>query len=482
MSSPIHKLHQQRLEGSITTTAIVESVIERTKKIQPQINAYLLIEKADKMLQKAAEVDLQIQKSQHVSPLAGMPIGLKDIFVTKNLETTCASKILKGFIPPYESTVSQKLLDSNYNLTGKLNLDEFAMGASNENSAFGAVHNPWDLERVPGGSSGGAAAAVASSLCLAALGTDTGGSIRQPASYTNTVGMKPTYGRVSRYGMIAFASSLDQAGPITQDISDCALLLQTIAGYDSKDSTSLKIDSPAFYDNLKAQMPKKIGIIKNISLANFDDEIRENFEKVLNFIQNEGVEIVSLDIPLIDYTVAIYYILACSEASSNLGRYDGIRYGARVKGDNLEELYKNTRNSGFGEEVKLRILTGTFALSTGYYDAYYNKANQARKVITKNIIEQSKEIDFIMTPVTTTLPFLIGEPQVDPLKLYLLDQITIPANLGGFPAISIPAGFSKQNLPIGIQFMGKHLDEQNLLNYSLWFEKIFKFEKPKLPI
>ena len=486
--TPIHQLHQKRQNQEISSTQIVESVWQRIEQHQDKLNAYLCLEKKEKLLQKAEQIDEQIQKgAEKIHPLAAMPIGLKDIFITQGLETTAASKILKGFIPPYESTASKKLLDLNYNLTGKLNMDEFAMGASNENSAFGAVHNPWDLARVPGGSSGGSAAAVAAGLCLASLGTDTGGSIRQPAAYNSVVGMKPTYGRVSRYGMIAFASSLDQAGPITQDVKDCALLLQAISGYDPQDSTSLKIDTPAFYDKLQAKIPQKIGIIRNIKSELLDSEIAENFEMNLDFFRKSGIEIVPLDIPLLDYSVAIYYILACSEASSNLGRYDGIRYGARVKSDELNELYRKSREQGFGEEVKLRILTGTFALSVGYYDAYYNKANQARKAMNQDFQKAFSKVDFIATPVTTTLPFLIGEKNLDPLKMYLLDLITIPANLGGFPAISLPAGFSttgldKKKLPIGIQFLSPQLTEQKLLDYALWFEENYQFNKPVLAL
>ena len=482
MQLTIQQIHQKRLNNELKTKDIVQQVLDRIEKNQDKLNAYLTLNSQDRLIQKAEEIDFKIQKGETVNPLAAMPIGLKDIFVTKGIETTCGSKILKGFIPPYESTVSQKLLNLDYNLTGKLNLDEFAMGTSNENSAFGAVHNPWDLDRVPGGSSGGSAAAVAAGLCLAALGTDTGGSVRQPAAYTSTVGLKPSYGRVSRYGMTAFASSFDQAGPITQDVTDSALLLQSIAGYDDKDATSLKIDTPNFYDDLQAKTPSKIGIIKNINAELLDPEIAESFTKNLDFFKQQGVEIIEIDLSLFDYTVAIYYILACSEASSNLGRYDGIRFGPRSDSDNLQDVYKNSREQGFGEEVKLRILTGTFALSAGYYDAYYNKANQARLAFTKEFTQQLDKVDFIATPVTTVLPFLIGENNLDPLKMYLLDLITIPANLTGLPAISLPSAFSKNNLPIGLQFIGKYLKEQDLLNYSLWFEKNYQFNKPKLPI
>ena len=482
MQLTIQQIHQKRLNNELKTKDIVQQVLDRIEKNQDKLNAYLTLNSQDKLIQKAEEIDFKIQKGETVNPLAAMPIGLKDIFVTKGIETTCGSKILKGFIPPYESTVSQKLLNLDYNLTGKLNLDEFAMGTSNENSAFGAVHNPWDLDRVPGGSSGGSAAAVAAGLCLAALGTDTGGSVRQPAAYTSTVGLKPSYGRVSRYGMTAFASSFDQAGPITQDVTDSALLLQSIAGYDDKDATSLKIETPNFYDDLQAKAPSKIGIIKNINAELLDPEIAESFTKNLDFFKQQGVEIIEIDLSLFDYTVAIYYILACSEASSNLGRYDGIRFGPRSDSDNLQDVYKNSREQGFGEEVKLRILTGTFALSAGYYDAYYNKANQARLAFTKEFTQQLDKVDFIATPVTTVLPFLIGENNLDPLKMYLLDLITIPANLTGLPAISLPSAFSKNNLPIGLQFIGKYLKEQDLLNYSLWFEKNYQFNKPKLPI
>ena len=479
---PIHQLHQRRLNSEITTKQIVENILANITKYQPQINAYILICQYQEILAQAERIDAKIKQGQKISPLAGMPIALKDIFLTKDLETTCASNILKGFIPPYESTASQKLCDLDYNLLGKLNMDEFAMGVSNRNSAFGVVHNPWNLAKVPGGSSGAAAAAVSAKMCLASLGTDTGGSIRQPAAYNSAVGIKPTYGRISRYGMIAFASSLDQAGPITQDVRDSALILQAISGFDAKDSTSLKLPTPTFYDNLQPIAPKKIGVIKNINTKFLDEEISENFEKNLDFFRQSNIEIVPLNIPLIDYTVEIYYILACSEASSNLGRFDGIRYGKRVEKDNLIDTYRETRKQGFGEEVKLRILTGTFALSAGYYDAYYNKARQARRAITQEFQEAFKKVDFILAPVTPSLPFDIVDYDQDPVKMYLLDKLTIPANLGGFPAISLPSGFSKDKLPIGIQFFIERLQEQKLLNHALWYENNFSFDKPELPI
>lgn len=478
---PIHQLHQKRLNGEITTKQIIAQIRKRIDDYQEKINAYILLRNWENILVKAEEVDEQIKKGKEISPLAGMPIGLKDIFLTKGIETTCASKILKGFIPPYESTVSQKLCDCNYNLVGKLNMDEFAMGASNKNSAFGAVHNPWNLEKISGGSSGGSAASVAAKMCLASLGTDTGGSIRQPAAYNSIVGLKPTYGLVSRYGMIAFASSLDQAGPLTQDVKDAALLLEIISGFDPKDATSLKIPKKKFFQNIQEISPKKVGIIQNLDSSQLDEQIQENYQQNIDFFQSQKIEIAPLNIPLINYTVEIYYILACSEASSNLGRFDGIRYGNRAKSDNLIELYKNTRKSGFGEEVKLRILTGTFALSAGYYDAYYNKARRARAAITKQFQEAFQKVDFILSPVSPALPFDIADDNPDPLKMYLLDMLTIPANLGGFPAISLPSGFSKEKLPIGIQFCTDKLNEQNLLNYSLWYENNFPIQKISTP-
>ena len=479
---PIHKLHQKRLNGEITTKEIVEQILTRIKECQKKVNAYIVLKKSQDLLTKANEVDEKIRRGEEISPLAGMPIGLKDIFLTKGIETTCASNILKGFIPPYESTVSQKLCDCNYNLVGKLNMDEFAMGTSNKNSAFGAVHNPWNLKKISGGSSGGSAASIAAKMCLASLGTDTGGSIRLPAAYNCVVGLKPTYGLVSRYGMIAFASSLDQAGPLTQDVKDAALLLEIICGFDPKDATSLNIPKQNFYQNIKSIPPKKIGTIKNLDTSLLNEQIQENYQQNLDFFKAQKIEIVPLEIPLINHTVEIYYIIACSEASSNLGRFDGIRYGERADVNGLIDIYKNTRKKGFGEEVKLRILTGTFVLSAGYYDAYYNQAKKARALITKQFQEGYQKVDCILSPVSPELPFDITDDDPNPLKMYLLDMLTVPANLGGFPAISLPSGFSKEKLPIGIQLYTDKLSEQKLLNYALWYEENFPFQRISNPL
>ena len=479
---PIHQLHQKRLRGDLSTKDINQKVLNQIKKHQQSINAYIFIQNEENILKKAEKIDEQIKKGNEVSPLAGMPIGVKDIFLTKGIETTCASEILKDFIPPYESSVTEKCIQQDYNLVGKLNMDEFAMGATNKNSVFGPVCNPWNLKKISGGSSGGSAAALAAKMCVASLGTDTGGSIRQPAAYNSVVGLKPTYGRVSRYGIIAYASSLDQAGPFCQDVKDTALMLEAISGFDPKDATSLQLPKENFYKDLKEIPPQKIGIIQNLKEDLLDKEILENYQENIAFFEKQGIEIIPLNLPLLDYSIEIYYIIACSEASSNLGRFDGIRYGNRKEANNLLNLYKNTRQHGFGEEVKLRILTGVFALSTGYYDAYYNKARSARTQMTKQMQEAFTKVDFILSPITPELPSDITNNEEDPTKNYLLDLLTTPANLGGFPAMSLPSGFSKNNLPIGIQFCADRLKEQKLLGHALWYENNFPAKKIDIPI
>lgn len=480
---PVHILHDKRNCGEITTVDIVESVLSRIEKTEEQLNSFLYLI-GDQVLENAKMVDGKISQGKKVHELEGMPIAIKDIFSTKGIKTTCGSSYLKDYTPPFESTVTKNLLKLGANIVGKTNMDEFAMGSSTENSAYGATRNPWELGRVPGGSSGGSAAAVSAGQALAAIGTDTGGSIRQPASFTGIVGLKPTYGRVSRWGMVAFASSLDQAGPMTKDVQDAALILQIIAGFDKKDATSLNVEVPRYLDYLDRPIKGyKIGIIKDLDLTNCDPEVVGIFQENLRLLQDAGMEVVEVSIPNLPHAVATYYIIAPCEASSNLGRYDGVRYGLRAKDfSNLLEMYEKSRDEGFGKEVKMRILIGTFALSAGYYDAYYLKAQKIQNLIRSQYHSAFSQVDVIATPVTPTPAFKLGEMTDDPLKMYLGDAFTIPANLAGIPGISIPGGFTGKNLPVGFHLLASHLEEGKLLNIAHFFEKNLCLKKPAMPI
>ena len=480
---PIHTLHDLRIKKEIKTQEIVESILDRIQKVENQINAYIYL-CGDEVIENAKAVDRKIAAGKEIHKLEGMPIAVKDIFSTKGIQTTCASKMLENFIPPYESTVTEKLKSVGYNLIGKTNMDEFAMGSSTENSAFGVTKNPWNTDFVPGGSSGGSAAAVAAGEALAAIGTDTGGSIRQPAGFTGIVGLKPTYGRVSRYGMVAFSSSLDQGGAMTKDVEDAALLLETISGFDQKDSTSLNIPSADFHQFLNQPVKgMKIGLIEDLDDSEWDEEVKNNFYQSLEIYKSAGVEIVPVRLPNLKHAVATYYIIAPSEASSNLGRYDGIRYGLRsTNSSDLLGLYKDSRESGFGKEVKLRILLGTFALSAGYYDAYYLKAQKIQNLLRHQLHQAFKTVDVIATPISPGPPFKIGEKVNDPLQMYLNDTFTIPANLTGIPGISIPSGFTENNLPLGLQLLANHLDEGKLIHFAHWFEQNNPLKWPNLAV
>lgn len=415
--------------------------------------------------------------------LEGIPMGIKDIFCTKDIRTTNGSKMLENFVPPYESTVSQKLLDAGSVTLGKLNMDEFAMGSANTNSYFGPVLNPYkkkgsDEDLVPGGSSGGSAAAVAANLCAAATGSDTGGSVRQPASFTNIVGVKPTYGRCSRYGMIAFASSLDQAGILAKDVSDAALLQRVISGFDSKDSTSVNQAVPQFEALLNSDVKGlKIGIPKEYHLDSMPTEIDQLWARGKEMLRKRGAEIVEISLPHTQYAPAVYYVLASAECSSNLSRFDGVRYGLRAEGENLslEDMYEKTRSQGFGAEVKRRILTGTYVLSAGYFDAYYKKAQRVRNLVLQDFKEAFKKVDAILTPTAPNAAFSIKDSKIigesDPVRIYLNDAFTIPVNLAGLPGISVPAGFDKDGLPLGLQVITKHFDEQTMFNVALAIEE-----------
>lgn len=413
-------------------------------------------------------------------PLKGIPIAIKDNICTKGELTTCCSKILTGFKPPYDATVITRLKASGATIGGKTNMDEFAFGSSTETSYYGPTRNPWDLTRIPGGSSGGSAAAVAAAEAFAALGSDTGGSIRQPAALCGVVGFKPTYGRVSRYGLIAFASSLDQIGPICKDVKDTAMLMNVICGYDEMDATSVNLKVPDFTCALVKDVRKiRVGIPKEYFIEGLDDEVKSTVFKAIEVLRKLGAETVEISLPHTEYAVSVYYIVATSEASSNLARFDGVKYGYRVGVSDLADMYNKTRADGFGDEAKRRIILGTYCLSSGYYEAYYLKAQKVRALIKRDFEEAFKICDCIITPTTPTAAFKIGEKVGSPLQMYLSDIFTIPANLSGIPAISIPCGFSREGLPIGLQLMGRHFDEELLLRVAYTFEQNTSWHKKK---
>jgi aspartyl-tRNA(Asn)/glutamyl-tRNA(Gln) amidotransferase subunit A len=422
--------------------------------------------------QQAALADARIQKGE-TTPLTGIPLAIKDLICTQGVRTTCGSHILENYIPPYDATVIEKLKAAGAVLVGKANMDEFAMGSSTENSFFGPTRNPWDLERIPGGSSGGAAAAVAAGECIASLGSDTGGSIRQPASCCGVVGIKPTYGRVSRYGLVAFASSLDQIGPFSKDVRDAALLLQAICGHDFRDSTSVNVPVPDFtqslVDNVRGMI---LGIPKECFREGLDPEVESAFREAVRNLEKLGAKTVEVSLPHSEYALAVYYILAPAEASSNLARYDGVKYGFRAKGSfDLMEMYKETRSQGFGAEVKRRIMLGTYALSAGYYEAYYRKAAQVRTLVRQDFEKTFAHCDVLLTPTAPTPAFKLGEKVDDPLQMYLSDIFTIPCNLAGLPGLSLPSGFSKQGLPIGLQILANHFQEEKMLRAAYVYEQ-----------
>lgn len=456
----------------ISPVDLTQAILNRIKDIDQNLNTYVTV-LSDKASESAKKAEDEISSGNYKGPLHGIPLGLKDIFITKDITTTCGSKMLENFIPPYNATVTEKLLNSGAVILGKNNMDEFAMGSSTETSYFGPTKNPWDTERVPGGSSGGSASATAASLCLGSVGTDTGGSIRQPAALCGVVGMKPTYGRVSRYGMIAFASSLDQAGPITRTVEDTAMILNAIAGPDPRDSTCLNVEVPDYTQSLKNDLNGlKIGVPKEYFVEGMDKDVEEASRSAISEMENLGAEIVEISLPHTEYAVLTYYIIAPSEASSNLARYDGVKYGFRAEGaETLRDLYLKTRAQGFGEEVKRRIMLGTYALSSGYYDAYYLKAQKVRTLIKNDFDEAFKKVDAIVAPTTPEVAFKIGEKTQDPIKMYLSDVLTIPCNIAGLPGISVPSGFSSDGLPIGIQVLGKPFDEETVIHVAHAYEK-----------
>lgn len=455
----------------LSPVELTQSILGRIADKDELLNTYVTVLE-DKALESAKKAEAEITAGNYLGPLHGIPLGLKDIFVTKDINTTCGSKMLENFIPPYDATVTEKLQKAGAVFLGKNNMDEFAMGSSTETSYFGPTKNPWDLNRVPGGSSGGSAAATAASLCLGSVGTDTGGSIRQPAALCGVVGMKPTYGRVSRYGMIAFASSLDQAGPLTKTVEDTAIILNAIAGADPRDSTCLELPVPDYTKSLKENLKGlKIGIPKEYFVEGMEKEIEDASRKAISEMENLGAEIVEISLPHTEYAVLTYYIIAPSEASSNLARYDGVKYGYRAEGaKSLRDMYFKTRAEGFGDEVKRRIMLGTYALSSGYYDAYYLKAQKVRTLIKNDFDEAFEKVDAIVAPTSPEVAFKIGEKTQDPIKMYLSDVLTIPCNIAGLPGISIPCGFSSEGLPIGIQVLGKPFDEETVIHVAHAYE------------
>ena len=459
-------------QKKLSPVELTESILDRIRDKDEKLNTYITV-LSEKALESANKAEEEISSGNYLGPLHGIPLGLKDIFVTKDITTTCGSKMLENFIPPYDATVTKKLLDSGAVIVGKNNMDEFAMGSSTETSYFGPTTNPWDPQRVPGGSSGGSASATAASLCLGSVGTDTGGSIRQPAAFCGVVGMKPTYGRVSRFGMIAFASSLDQAGPLTKTVEDTALILNAISGPDPRDSTCVNAPVPDYTAVLKDDLKGlKIGIPKEYFVDGMDKEVEDAAKKAVSVIQDLGAEVIEISLPHTEYAVLTYYIIAPSEASSNLARYDGVKYGFRAEGvESLRDMYFKTRAEGFGEEVKRRIMLGTYALSSGYYDAYYLKAQRVRTLIKKDFDEAFKKVDAIVAPTTPEVAFKIGEKTGDPLKMYLSDVLTIPCNIAGLPGISVPCGFSSDGLPIGIQVLGKPFDEETVIHIAHAYEQ-----------
>ena len=479
--SVIRELHQALTSKSKSAVEVAQSYLDQISALEPQLHSFLTVT-ADAALAQAQQVDRQIASGDDIGLLAGIPIALKDNLCTKGIRTTCASKILEGFVPPYEPTVTQRLRDAGAVCLGKTNLDEFAMGSSTEASAFGMTKNPWNLDCVPGGSSGGSAAAVAAGEAPISLGSDTGGSIRQPAAFCGVVGLKPTYGLVSRFGLVAFASSLDQIGPFGTTVADTAILLGAIAGHDPRDSTSLNVNIPDYTQHLTTNLTgKRIGIIKETFGEGLDPAVAKAVEAAIDQLKSLGAEIREISCPNFGYGLPTYYIIAPSEASSNLSRYDGVKYGRRAEGKDLMSMYTKTRAEGFGPEVKRRIMIGTYALSAGYYDAYYLKAQKVRTLIKRDFETAFESVDVLLSPTVPTPAFKAGEKE-DPLSMYLTDLMTITVNLAGLPGMSIPCGFDDGGLPIGLQLIGNALREDQLFEVASAYESATEWhkQKPKL--
>ncbi len=467
----ISQLHKQLINKERSAVEITQEYLNSIDQLEPQIKSFLHVTK-DLALATAQKVDQKIAQGEEIGPLEGIPIAIKDNMSTKGIPTTCGSKILEGFTPSYESTVTQKLHDQGAVILGKTNLDEFAMGSSTENSAYQVTANPWDITRVPGGSSGGSAAAVAANECVVSLGSDTGGSIRQPASLCGVVGLKPTYGLVSRFGLVAYASSLDQIGPFARSVEDAAILLRAIAGYDSKDSTSLKVEIPDYTKSFTTDLKGlKVGIITETFGDGLDSVVAQCVDEGIKELEKLGAQVKQISCPRFRYGLPVYYIIAPSEASANLARYDAVKYGTRTNSDNLMEMYTQSRAKGFGAEVKRRIMLGTYALSAGYYDAYYLKAQKVRTLIKQDFDQAFGDVDVLISPTSPTTAFKAGEKTDDPLTMYLSDLMTIPVNLAGLPGMSIPCGFDSQNLPIGMQLISNVLREDVLFKVGYAFQK-----------
>lgn len=467
-----HELKDKLESKEISSVDITKSYIDRIDKVESSVNAYITLT-TTQALARAEEIDDKRAKGETLGSLAGIPIGIKDNMCTKGIKTTCASKMLEDFVPPYNATVIEKLNNEGAVLLGKLNMDEFAMGSSNENSYFHKTMNPWDLTRVPGGSSGGSAAAVAANEAVFTLGSDTGGSIRQPAHYCGVVGMKPTYGTVSRYGLVAFASSLDQIGPLTKDVEDMALVLNAITGYDKLDSSSYNKKYEDFSENLKKDIKgKKVALPKEYFSDGIQPEIKEKVIDVAKKLEELGAIVEEVSMNMTDLALPAYYLISSAEASSNLARYDGVKYGYRAKNyDNLVDLYKQTRDEGFGKEVKRRIMLGTYALSSGYYDAYYKKAQQVRTLIKNEFDKVFEKYDIILTPTGPSTAFKIGEKINNPIEMYMNDICTVPINIAGVPALSMNCGFDSNNMPIGVQFISKAFNESTILQMAYAYEQ-----------
>jgi aspartyl-tRNA(Asn)/glutamyl-tRNA(Gln) amidotransferase subunit A len=478
----IHQAHQLLKDKKLSSVELTKACLERVEKVEPKVKALVTLT-VETAIKQAEEADRRIGKG-NINPLTGVPVVIKDVLCTKGIRTTCSSKMLENFIPPYDATVVEKLNDLGAVTIGKANMDEFAMGSSTEHSAFFPTHNPWDLDRVPGGSSGGSAVAVAADEGIYALGSDTGGSIRQPAGFCSVVGMKPTYGRVSRYGLVAFASSLDQIGPLTKDVTDCALVMNAIAGFDNRDSTSVPQPVPDYTKALSADLKgMKLGVPKEYFVKGMQAEVEKALEEAIKKLEELGAEIDrEATLPSTPHALAVYYIIAPSEASANLARYDGVKYGfSYQEAESMWDAMEKTRQYGFGEEVKRRIMLGTYALSAGYYDAYYLKAQKVRTLIRREFDQAFSQYDALVTPTSPTVPFKLGEKLDDPVQMYLSDVCTLPINIAGVPGISIPAGFDG-NLPIGMQIIGKPFGEEAILKVAYAYEQATEWHKRRAEI
>ena len=475
----IHEIASDLKAKKVSSVELTKATMAHLKAVEPKVQSFITVTE-EVALAQAAEADKRLASGSNLTPLTGVPLGIKDLLCTKGVQTTCASKMLEGFKPPYNATVVDRLNAAGAIMVGKTNMDEFDMGSSTETSYYQKTKNPWNLSCVPGGSSGGSASCVSADQAFGSLGSDTGGSIRQPAALCGIVGLKPTYGRISRYGLIAFASSLDQIGPMTKDVEDCALMMNVIAGHDEKDSTSANVAVPDYTVEMKKSIKGlKIGIPKEFFPEGMNPEVTAATKKAIDQLKSLGAEVHEISLPHSPYSLAAYYVLAPSEASSNLARYDGVRYGLRVPGENIVEMYSKTRAAGFGPEVKRRIMLGTYALSSGYYDAYYLKALKVRRLIKQDYDQAFEKVDVIVTPTVPNPAFKFGEKTDNPLTMYLEDIFTISINIAGVPALSLPCGLSKTDLPIGLQIIGKPFDEGTLLKAAYAYEQSTDWHRRK---